>query len=54
MGCDHFPLSESPWKDNKNNSAFERHLVSLMRIKVGLWGLQEVLRVGAKGARREG
>ena len=46
---DSYSLSESPWKDNKNNAAFERHLVSLMRIEVRLWGLQEYLRTGAKG-----
>jgi len=46
---DHYSPSESPWKDNKNNSAFERHLVSLMRIEVRLWGLQEYLRLGARG-----
>ncbi len=46
---DGYSPSESPWKDNKNNSAFERHLVSLMRIEVRLWGLQEYLRTGARG-----
>jgi hypothetical protein len=46
---DGYSPSESPWKDNKNNSAFERHLVSLMRIEVRLWGLQEYLRMGAGG-----
>ena len=46
---DGYSLSASPWKDNKNNSAFERHLVSLMRIEVRLWGLQEYLRTGARG-----
>ena len=46
---DGYSPSESPWKDNKNNSAFERHLVSLMRIEVRLWGLQEYLRMGARG-----
>jgi len=45
---DRYSPSESPWKDNKNNSAFERHLVSLMRIEVRLWGLQEYLRMGAR------
>ena len=37
---DGYSPSESPWKDNKNNSAFERHLVSLMRIEVRLWGFR--------------
>lgn len=46
---DGYSPSESPWKDNKNNSAFERHLVSLMRIEVRLWGLQEYLRTQARG-----
>ena len=46
---DGYSLSESSWKDNKNNSAFERHLVSLMRVEVRLWGLQEYLRTGARG-----
>jgi hypothetical protein len=46
---DRYSPSESPWKDDKNNSAFERHLVSLMRIEVRLWGLQEYLRTGARG-----
>jgi hypothetical protein len=46
---DGYSPSESPWKDNKNNSAFERHLVSLMRVEVRLWGLQEYLRMGAGG-----
>ena len=41
---DGYSPSESPWKGNKNNSAFERHLVSLMRVEVRLWGLQEYLR----------
>jgi len=46
---DRYSPSESPWKDNKNNSAFERHLVSLMRIEVRLWGLQEYLRTQGRG-----
>jgi hypothetical protein len=46
---DGYSLSKSSWKDNKNNSAFERHLVSLMRVEVRLWGLQEYLRTGARG-----
>ena len=45
---DGYSHSESPWKDNKNNSAFERHLVSLMRIEVRLWGLQEDNTGGAR------
>ena len=49
IALDGYSLSESPWKDNKDNSAFERHLVSLMRIEVRLWGLQEYLRTGARG-----
>ena len=50
---DGYSFSASPWKDNKDNSAFERHLVSLMRVEVRLWGLQEYLRTGARGwARR--
>ena len=46
---DRYSPSESPWKDNKNNSAFERHFVSLMRIEVRLWGLQEYLRTQGRG-----
>jgi len=42
---DRYSPSESPWKDNKNNSAF----VSLMRIEVRLWGLQEYLRTQGRG-----
>jgi hypothetical protein len=51
---DGYSPSESPWKDNKNNSAFERPLVSLMRIEVRLWGLQEYLRTGARGLGEKG
>jgi hypothetical protein len=46
---DRYSPSESPWKGNKNNSAFERHLVSLMRVEVRLWGLQEYLRTQGQG-----
>jgi len=46
---DAYSPSESPWKDNKKNSAFERHLVKLMRVEVRLWGLQEYLRTQAPG-----
>jgi hypothetical protein len=49
IDLDGYSPSQSPWKDNKNNSAFERHLVSLMRIEVRLWGLQEYLRMRAGG-----
>ena len=40
---DGYSPSESPWKDNKKNSDFEWHLVSLMRVEARLWGLQYYL-----------
>ena len=38
-----YSTSESPWKDNKGNSAFEWHLVSVMQVEAYLWGLQAYL-----------
>ena len=46
---DRYSPFESPWKDNKNNSAFERHLFSLMRIEGRLRGLQDYLRTQGRG-----
>src|SRR5262249_11899590 len=46
---DHYSPSESPWKDNKNNSAFERHPVSRMVMEVRPWRVEEYLRLGARG-----
>jgi hypothetical protein len=44
---DGYSPSESPWKDNKNNSGFERHRSSSL-------GIAGVLTDGSTGARREG